>query len=186
MARVKDANVDELSSDLKALYEQFVTNYGPFSNQLKVFAHRPPAFKHLMGLLLESSEEALLPKRYLELVLVVVSRLNHCVYCVKLHEPKLMSEGFSETTVENILRPDCPGLDKVETLVRDYAILVTESANNIPDAIFTELRQTFSEAQIVELTLRIALCGFFNRFNAALEIEEETEFHSVLNSVQNF
>ena len=26
-----------------------------------------------------------------------------------------------------------------------------------------------------ELTLRIALCGFFNRFNDALQIEEEAE-----------
>ena len=31
----------------------------------------------------------------------------------------------------------------------------------------------FDEAQIVELTLRIALCGFFNRFNDALMIALE-------------
>ena len=41
------------------------------------------------------------------------------------------------------------------------------------DAIFDELRRHFDEAQIVELTLRIALCGFFNRFNDALAIEIE-------------
>jgi alkylhydroperoxidase family enzyme len=40
-------------------------------------------------------------------------------------------------------------------------------------AVFARLRRPFSEAQIVELTLRIALCGFFNRFNDALQIEEE-------------
>ena len=33
----------------------------------------------------------------------------------------------------------------------------------------------FNEAQIVELTLRITLCGFFNKFNDALQIEEEGE-----------
>ena len=31
----------------------------------------------------------------------------------------------------------------------------------------------FSEEQIVELTLRTALCGFFNRFNDALQIGME-------------
>jgi alkylhydroperoxidase family enzyme len=31
------------------------------------------------------------------------------------------------------------------------------------------------EPQIVELTLRITLCGFFNKFNDALQIEEEPE-----------
>ena len=34
-----------------------------------------------------------------------------------------------------------------------------------------ELREHFSEAQIVELTLRITLCGFFNRFNDELIID---------------
>ena len=41
------------------------------------------------------------------------------------------------------------------------------------DAIFAHLKEHFSEAQIVELTLRIALCGFFNRFNDALQIGME-------------
>jgi hypothetical protein len=35
------------------------------------------------------------------------------------------------------------------------------------------LRQHFTEEQIVELTLRTALCGFFNRFNDALQIGME-------------
>ena len=41
------------------------------------------------------------------------------------------------------------------------------------DGIFDRLKQHFSEEQIVELTLRIALCGFFNRFNDALQIGME-------------
>jgi len=47
--------------------------------------------------------------------------------------------------------------------------------NRIPEALFDRLRAQFSEAQIVELTLRITLCGFFNKFNDALQIEEEPE-----------
>ena len=50
-----------------------------------------------------------------------------------------------------------------------------EFPNRMPDALFRRLRQHFSEAQVVELTLRITLCGFFNRFNDALQIEEEAE-----------
>jgi hypothetical protein len=41
------------------------------------------------------------------------------------------------------------------------------------NAIFEDLSKHFSEEQIVELTLRTALCGFFNRFNDALQIEME-------------
>jgi len=41
--------------------------------------------------------------------------------------------------------------------------------------VFERLRRRFTEAQIVELTLRIALCGFFNRVNDAPQIEVKAE-----------
>ena len=58
-------------------------------------------------------------------------------------------------------------------LVRDYAVQVTNHFQYIRDQIFEDLRKHFTEEQIVELTLRIALCGFFNRFNDALQIGME-------------
>jgi alkylhydroperoxidase family enzyme len=38
---------------------------------------------------------------------------------------------------------------------------------------FTRLRQHFTEAPIVEMTLRTALCGAFNRFNEFLQFKIE-------------
>jgi alkylhydroperoxidase family enzyme len=57
--------------------------------------------------------------------------------------------------------------------VRDYAVQVTQTPGRIRDAMHERLRRHFSEEQIVELTLRVALCGFFNRFNDAMGIEME-------------
>ena len=74
-----------------------------------------------------------------------------------------------------------PGFDEVDLLVRDYAMEVTSTPGRIRDAIFEQLRKYFSEEQIVELTLRIALCGFFNRFNDAMGIEMEDSVESELN-----
>ena len=55
--------------------------------------------------------------------------------------------------------------DEVDRLVRDYSVEVTERYQYIRDQMFEDLRRHLTEEQIVELTLRIALCGFFNRFN---------------------
>lgn len=104
---------------------------------------------------------------------MVVSKLNACTYCVVHHTPRLVEQGLSPDTVEQILEPDCPALDEVDRLVCDYAIQVTNNSQHINDAMFDQLRQHFNEEQIVELTLRIALCGFFNRFNDALHIDIE-------------
>jgi uncharacterized peroxidase-related enzyme len=173
MARVKDVEIDEVPQDIQPIYRRFAEDYGPFLNQVKVFAHRPTVVKHLMGLMLDLADEAVLPKRYLEIALVVASKLNECTYCVAHHAPRLIDQGLDAETVSSILDPDCPGLDDVDRLVRDYAIQVTNKPQYIRDGIFDSLREHFSEEQIVELTLRTALCGFFNRFNDALQIDIE-------------
>ena len=94
-------------------------------------------------------------------------------YCVAHHTPRLIDQGLAPETVANILDPDCEGLDDIDRLVRDFAVEVTLRSNSLRDDIFDRLKRHFSEEQIVELTLRTALCGFFNRFNDTLQISME-------------
>ena len=175
MARVRSIPSTELPPDQAAIYERFADGYGPFRNQVAVFAHVPAAMRHLMPMLMELREAATLPKRYLEIAIVVVSQLNECHYCVAHHKPFLAVEGISSEGIDRLQDADNPELDEVDRLVVEYAQAAWETPNRIRDSVFERLRQHFSDAQIVELTLRITLCGFFNRFNDALQIEEEDE-----------
>ena len=173
MARVSDVDVSQVPEDVRPIYERYAREYGPFLNQVRVFAHRPAALKHIMGLLLELHDDAILSKRYLEIALVVVSTINRCEYCIAHHAPRALEHGLSAAAIDDILGEAPDGFDELDRLVRDYAVQVTNDFNRMRDGVFTELKKHFSEEQIVELTLRIALCGFFNRFNDALQIEME-------------
>jgi uncharacterized peroxidase-related enzyme len=176
MARVRSIPSSELPADLAEIYERFAADYGPFRNQVAVFAHVPPALRHLMSLLMELREAKTLPKRYLEIAIVIVSKLNECHYCVTHHKPFLVVEGLSATGVDTLMDyENHPELDEKDKLVVEYSIAAWENSNRIPEKLFRRLREHFTEAQIVELTLRITLCGFFNRFNDSLLIEEEPE-----------
>jgi uncharacterized peroxidase-related enzyme len=176
MARVRDIAADELPAEIGAVYQRFVTTYGPFASQAAVLAHCPPALSHLAGLLLELRQESTIKRRHLELAIVAVSKLNECHYCVAHHKPMLMVEGLSSSGADAVLEYEThPEFDELDRLVVEYTIAVTNYPQRIRDAVFARLRRHLSEAQIVELTLRIALCGFFNRFNDALQIEDETE-----------
>jgi alkylhydroperoxidase family enzyme len=85
-------------------------------------------------------------------------------------------EGISPEGIDRIMDwREHPELDEADRLVVQYAIAAWETPNRIPEALVQRLRSVLSEAQLVELTLRITLCGFFNRFNDALQIEEEEE-----------
>ena len=173
MARVRDIGPAELPAEAREVYERFVAGYGPFREQVAVFAHCPPAVTHLMGLLLDLRTGGTLRRRYLELAIVTVSKLNECHYCVAHHKPMLMVEGLTSSGADRILDyRDHPELDDGDRLVVEYAIAVTNHPQRIGDSLFGRLRARFSEAEIVELTLRIALCGFFNRFNDALRIDD--------------
>ena len=174
MARVRSIAADELPADLAAIYREFAGSYGPFANQVAVFAHVPAALRHLMPLLLELRAAKTLPKRTLELAIVAVSQLNACDYCVAHHKPFLAVEGVSAAGADRLLDyRDHPELDEVDRLVAEYAELAWTTPNRVSDTLFAQLRAHFSEPQIVELTLRITLCGFFNRFSEALRIEDE-------------
>ncbi len=180
MARVRSIPSSELPADLAAIYDRFAGAYGPFGNQAAVFAHVPAALRHLMSMLMELRAAATLPKRYLELAIVVVSRLNECHYCVAHHKPFLAIEGISPDGIDAVMEwQNHPELTEVDKLVVEYTIAAWTDPHRLRDRMFDRLRAHFSEAQIVELTLRLTLCGFFNKFNDALGIEEEPELAHV-------
>jgi len=54
-----------------------------------------------------------------------------------------------------------------------YAERVTRGAAAIREGTLQELRQYYSEDQIVELTLVICVANFTNRFNDALQIDPD-------------
>lgn len=176
MARVRSIPSSELPAELAAVYDKFVSAYGPFANQAAVFAHVPAALRHLMGMLMELRTANTLPKRYLELAIIVVSRLNECDYCVAHHKPFLAVEGISPAGIDAVMEwQNHPELTEVDRLVVEYTIAAWTDPHRLRERMFTRLREHFTEAQIVELTLRLTLCGFFNKFNDALGIEEEAE-----------
>ena len=171
MPRVPSLPSSALPAETAGIYERFV-KFGPFADQASVLAHVPLALNHLYPMLMELKARGRVPWRYIELAIVVTSKLNACAYCVASHSPVLAVEGLSEAAIAQLPMTDHPDLDETDRLVVEYATLVTENAGRIRDNVFERLRRKFSDDQIVELTLRIGLAGFFNRFNDALQIDD--------------
>jgi len=171
MPRVPALPSTALPPEIAAVYEKF-TGYGPFAEQAGVLAHVPSALDHLCRMLMELKAARNVPWRYIELAIVVTSKLNACDYCVASHAPVLAVEGMSPDAIACLPKTNHPDLDEVDRLVIEYATLVTENSGRIRDNVFERLRRHFADAQIVELTLRIALAGFYNRFNDALQIDD--------------
>ena len=173
MARVRTVPAEELDGADREVYER-AAGYGEFGSLLGAMANRPPVMRNTWNLLLELGAEGVLPKRYLELALVMVSKLNECTYCVSHHTPFLKIAGVSDEAALDILNFETQAeFDDADKLVCEYAREVTVNWNRVRDQLFDRLRVHFDDAQIVELTWRISLCGAFNRFNDVLQTQIE-------------
>ena len=176
MARVRNISADELPPDLAAIHREFAASYGPFANQVAVFAHVPAALRHLMPMLMElraaaDPAQALSRDRHRR-------RLQPQRLPLLRGAPQALPGG--DRPVLRRHRPDHglagpPGAGCDRQAGGGIRHRRLGTSNRIPEALFRRLRADFTEAQIVELTLRITLCGFFNRFNDAMGIEEEPE-----------
>jgi alkylhydroperoxidase family enzyme len=62
---------------------------------------------------------------------------------------------------------------ELERLVLEYADAMTRTPVEVSDALFTRLRERFTEAQLVELTSAIAWENYRARFDHAFGIEGE-------------
>ncbi|HYU89875.1 MAG TPA: hypothetical protein VE966_05495 [Gemmatimonadales bacterium] len=53
----------------------------------------------------------------------------------------------------------------------EYANVVHRSGHDVTDELYGELRASWDEGQIVEITLVIGMTEYFNRFNDSLRVE---------------
>ena len=92
-----------MNDEVRPIYQRFADEYGPFLNQVKIFAHRPVALKHIMGMLMEMADNPILNKRHLEIAIVAVSAVNRCDYCIAHHAPRLFELGLSAKQLATFL-----------------------------------------------------------------------------------
>lgn len=179
MPRVTPIRPEALPPDLAGIWRRYAATYGAFEAQLALVAHVSAALRHLMPLPMELRDADTLPRRALELAIVVVSELNACGYCIAHHQPFLAVEGMAPEAIAGLpAGTDHPSLTPRDRAVIAFSVAAWEHSHRVPERLFHDLREHFTEAQIVELTLRIALTGFFNRFSSALGIEEEAIAHA--------
>lgn len=178
MARIPMVNTDsDVSPELRDIFRS-VEQMGleRFMNQFRALAHHPPLTKAIHGLMQAYYAESVVEKKYLELAILLVSHLNQCNYCVVHHTPPALNYGISAAQLQAIEDGSWRKgelFDPVELAVLRFADQMNTRNGRIDDSLFSELSQTFNRGQIVELTVRVGMCEFFNRFNEALQLDIE-------------
>jgi AhpD family alkylhydroperoxidase len=102
-----------------------------------------------------------------------ISQINGCAYCIDMHSKDLLAAG------ENVKRLFVLDAWRESDLYsgRERAALAWAEAVNevgphgIPDEIFDEAKQYFSDEELIDLTVSVIGVSSYNRLNVAFRIE---------------
>jgi AhpD family alkylhydroperoxidase len=105
----------------------------------------------------------------LNLVYLRVSQLNGCAYCIDAHAKDLRAGGETEQRIYELQAwREAPFYSDRERAALAWAEVVTSlGEDHVGEAAFAAARRTFSDHDLVELTLAIATINAWNRIAIA-------------------
>jgi AhpD family alkylhydroperoxidase len=100
-----------------------------------------------------------------ELVKLRASLINGCAYCIDMHTKDARAAGESEQRLYALAAwHEAPFYTARERAALTWTDAVTRvSETHVPDALFAEVRQHFSERELVDLTLAVVAINGWNR-----------------------
>lgn len=124
----------------------------------------PDTFKAIMALKSHVDQSGLEPN-LLDIVNIRASQLNGCAFCIHMHTREARGRGASE---ERLYLLDAWRESPLYTERERAALAWTEavtlvSESQVPDAVFAEARDYFSEEELVKLTVAIGTINAMNR-----------------------
>ncbi len=140
----------------------------------RYFAHCPEQALGLMGFGGALKRNRSLPDRLVELVRLRVAFFNQCRSCMAIRYSDAVADGVTEGLVCSLERPqEAENLSAAEKAAIRYGELMATDHLAIDDKVYADLRQHFSEAQIVELGMTVAFFVGFGRLAATYHMVEE-------------
>lgn len=140
----------------------------------RYFAHCPEQALGLMGFGGALKRNRTLPERLVELVRLRVAFFNQCRSCMAIRYSDAVADGVTEGLVCSLERPqEAENLSAAEKAAIRYGELMATDHLAIDDTVYADLRQHFTEAQIVELGMTVAFFVGFGRLAATYHMVEE-------------
>jgi AhpD family alkylhydroperoxidase len=106
----------------------------------------------------------------LELVEIRASQINGCAYCLDMHTKDARARGESEQRIYLLdawrESPFYSARERAALAWTEAVTLVAES--RVPDSVYEEVRQHFSDDELLALTMAVVTINAFTRLNVAL------------------
>jgi uncharacterized peroxidase-related enzyme len=171
---IAPASREKAAADVQPIFDRLTQAFGHMPAFFGTMARSPEALQHFMPLYGAVINKGLVEAKYKELAYLKTALINGCEYCFRAHASSGKKNGVTEEQIKNLaFYQRSAAFDAKEKATLLYAERVTRGASGIREGAIHELKQHYSDDQIVELTLTICIANFTNRFNDALMINPD-------------
>ena len=186
--RIRMIEKQDAPAELAAIYDRADSAMqdgqlpGPtlFGNQIRALAHHPALLQALLEVYEAFADSPSVERKLMELGVLICSRVNACDYCLQHHTPLAHASGLGVEQLRCIQQGAWAEARELwseqEWTVIRFAEQMTREPHKITEDMFAELRRHFDDRQIVDMTMRFALCSAWNKFNDALALNTESAF----------
>lgn len=172
---------DELPEDLQDRIETETEEAGFTPNVFAALAYRPEHFRAFIGFHDAIVEESALERGEIEMIVVAVSGINHCLYCNVAHgalcriyakDPKLAEQLISNHRTADVSDAHGAMLDVAVKLTEHPASVTNDDLDRLADA-------GFSQEEIWDIGVVASFFNLSNRLATFADWRPNDEFYTL-------
>ncbi len=176
--RISRLGRNDVTIETGEIYDRYMRQRGNVPNMFRTVAHRPEIFQTMIAHFEAVLHTGTLPLKLKELAIVRTSQLNRCSYCLASHSRICKTLGWSDDQLVNLAdyaqRDDFTHAEKVALQLAEW---MTRNQGPLTEEQWQQVRDVYSEGEVVELMAAIGLFNYFNRFNNLLDMEATAPAH---------
>jgi uncharacterized peroxidase-related enzyme len=192
MARIPVINPENAPEELQDFYGAVTGLVGRVPNAYRTLAHAPYLAMLFLPFQAANQREwpgARLSGKLKEMVIIKTSHVNGCDYCYAHNTALGEAAGITHEQViamssDDYLTSDL--FDERERAAIEWAEHMTKNTARARDDVYARVKDQYSDAEIVELTLICGMFNMINRINDSLDmtIEGQPEIDKIKGSLR--
>jgi alkylhydroperoxidase family enzyme len=139
---------------------------------VRVWGLRPEMGEAVQRLSYAVYSQSALPARVREAARMRIAQINDCAVCRGWRIPELAEQGVDEELYAHVADPDAGDYSAQERLAIEFAERYALDHRSLDDAFFARLREHFTDAEILDLSICVGNWLAFGRLTMVLDLDE--------------
>jgi AhpD family alkylhydroperoxidase len=146
---------------------------GPGGEPAMIWTLRPELGRMVERMIRGAYQESILPAEERELARMRIAEINDCVACSDFRAPSVLDAGIAPELYENVAAyATYPGYTPRQRIAIEFAERFATDHSSLDDDFFGRLRGLFTDEEILDLTLCVAVFLGLGRTLTVLGVDQ--------------